>query len=382
MLWLAGLAALLAAGYRLIRARAHLTPGVAYLSGAIGALGLGAVVLAPGTLAVTGPIEPFPNATRLVGNSLTMVAAWCVQALLLHSVLDPAAVSRAIRRHAAVLVAAIAGMSILLTTASVPSHPDFVAANTTVPGVLGYLLILCAYIAFIAATTARLMRRYIRLTDRPWVRRGFVLTQAGAVIGVGWAVSKALFALVVFSTGARLTSETAVSAILSGVSVALIAIGATMPTWAPALTKTVRWIQHHRSCRTLAPLVQALHETLPELAYKARAPEDERDADWKLPERLADVQDGLLLLAPYRPSEPPTAAQHASDRDPEARAEATAIAEALRARRAGNPPATSVPPAPTHQAQGLEGETAWLCRVARAYRRVPTPASHDRTSAK
>lgn len=379
--WVAGLIAVLASSYRLGRARRHLTPGVVYLSGAVGSVGLAAAVIAPDTLKVTAPIEPFPNATRLVGNGLAMLSAWCTHGLLSHSVLDPAQVRAAIRRQAVILVVAVATMTALLATAPVASNPDFVAKNTTVPSVLGYLLIFCAYIAVSLGNFIRLIQRYVRLTERPWLRRGLVITQTGSGIGIAWAVSKSSFAVIVFTTGLRLTIETPISAGLSAACVTLVAIGSTMPTWAPALAKHVRWVQHHHTYGVLTPLARALHDTLPELAHRLDTAAVSRDIEWRLARRLVEIRDGLLLLAPYRASvgldEPELPADYARHSDPEAAAEAIAVAAALRARQAGAPAAVAVPAPPEHQADGLEDETAWLRRVARAYRRIPIVTEYE-----
>ncbi|GDY30153.1 MAB_1171c family putative transporter [Gandjariella thermophila] len=354
-----------------------------YLCLAIAAVGVSAAMIAPGTLRLTAPVEPFPNATRLAGNGLAMVAAFFVHCLLSHTVLAPGRVSRAIRRQAGILLAALAAMTVLLASAPLPaSSPDFVAAYAGDPHVLGYVLLFCGYVGFAAGQFIRLIHDYIRLSDRPWLRRGLTVVQIGAGFCVCWAIAKCTAAVVVYLTGRPLAVENPVSANLSAACIGLVAIGSTMPTWGPVAAAPLRWLRHHRAYRVLHPLWAALRDAIPEITQAAGESDTDqpRDIGWRLARRVIEIRDGLLLLAPYRDPSTGAAARpenHGRRPDPAAAAEAAEIAAALRARRAGAAPAVAVPRPPEHQAEDLAAETAWLRRVARAYRRHLL-SDHDR----
>lgn len=392
VLWAAGLAAVTSAGFRLHRAWRSLTPGTAYLCAAIALVGISAALVAPETLVAAMSIEPFPNATRLLANGLAMVAAFCVQGLLIHLVTSPDQTPQAVRRQAVLLVLTFTAMATLLVSAPIQANPDFVDVYASQPAVLGYLLLFAAYIAWSAVNFIRLIRRYVRLTDRPWLRRGLSVIQLGAGIGIGWAGWKSAAAVFVFSTGTHSTLESPVSAILSAACVGLVALGAAIPVWGPTIAKPLRWVRYRRAYRTLYPLWLTLHEAFPEIARLTKdvAGDAPRSIAWHLARRVIETRDGLLLLAPYR--EPAThdvplnAARWdgRAGRDHEATVEAADIAAALGARRLGVPPAAHVPPPAQHSAD-FDAETAWLCRVARAYRRRSRivaaygPALHDRS---
>ncbi|WP_019854327.1 MAB_1171c family putative transporter [Actinopolyspora mortivallis] len=376
LMWSTGLLALIAAGVRYHRAT-HRTPGVIHLSGAIASVGLSALLSSPHTLMLTAPVEPFPNATRLLANAFGMVGAWCVYGLLVHLVTDPPRAQTAVRRQAAVLGLSLVVMSLLLIRAPIPFDPDFVARFADEPTVLGYILIFCGYVAWILLAFVRLVHRYIRLSDRPWLRRGLRITQLGAVFGLAWAAGKTTVATAVFfRAGRTLGFESTVSTVTAAPCAALVAIGATMPSWGPALTASVRRVRHYHAYRVLTPMWETLspvlagHTHLPSAASQRPHP-----LDWRLTRRIVDLHDALLLLAPYRPSTPrsresiPPATRRA---DPEAAHEAAAILEAVRAWHSGASPRTNVPDPPNTHPDDL----AWLTRVSRALRHA-SPLAGD-----
>jgi hypothetical protein len=387
VLWAAAAIAVSAAAYRLLCARRALTPGVRYLCFAIAAVGLSAAVIAPGTLDAATRIEPFPNATRLLGNELALVAAFNVHGLLAHLALPTVQVRRVMRRQAVILITALATMTVLLGIAPTVATADFVSANAHNLRVLGYLLVFCTYIAIAAAQFIRLIHAYVQLSDRPWLRRGLSIIQLGAALGVVWAVCKSAAAGVVFATGAPVTTERPTSAVLSAGCVILVACGSTMPTWGPALARPLRWAHRYHTYRALRPLWLSLTRAFPETVHPATEngiTPPGRGIEWKLARRLVEIRDGLLLLTPYRDPRIGTAVHAAALRanrsDPQAIAEATELHAALQRRRQGDQPPTETPPppppaaAPAPQPVGLDAETAWLHRVARAYRR----ATHQR----
>jgi hypothetical protein len=382
-LWIGGVVAVVASVYRLQRAHRTLSPGGTYLCLAVCSVGLAAVLVAPGTLVRTATFEPFPNATRLLGNALAMTGAFCVHGMLAHLALPPDRVRAAIRRQAVVLAVALVAMTALLASARLPtSTPDFVADNAANPRVLAYVVLFSTYIAVAAAQYMRLIHYYIRLSDRPWLCRGLTIVQVGAAIAIAWALGKTTSAAVVYATGTRLTIENPLSAILSAACVTLVALGSTMPTWGPKVAQPLRWAHQHHAYRALHPLWAALHLAFPNITQPTGepGPDESHTIAWRLARRVVEIRDGLLLLAPYRDpavgQAARAAAQQAGHPDPEAAGEAAELATALRAWHNGAPPIAPVPRPPQHQPDGLEAETSWLKRVARAYRTSIT-AGHD-----
>ncbi|GAB3298029.1 hypothetical protein GCM10027563_41060 [Parasphingorhabdus pacifica] len=198
-MWLAGVIAVSSAGLRLYRARRRLTPGVIYLCAAVAAVGCSAALAAPLTVELLIPVELFSNFTRWLANSLAMVAAWSVHALLLHLVYAPEHARPSVRRQVVILAAALATMTLLLLGAGIPSAPDFVAAAGDHWQITAYVTVFCGYVAYNLANFVRLMSYYARLSARPWLRRGLGMARVGAAVGIGWAVVKILAAITVLA---------------------------------------------------------------------------------------------------------------------------------------------------------------------------------------
>ena len=353
------------AALRLYRARRKLTPGVIYLCAAVAAVGCSAALVAPLTVTLLVPVEPVSNFTRWLANDLAMLAAWSVHALLLHLVHAPEQARISVRRQGAFLAAAVATMTLLLFGAGIPSAPNFVAASGDHWQVTAYVTVFCGYVAHSLTNFTRLMFHYARLSARPWLRRGLGLAQVGAVLGVGWASMKIVAAVTVLA-GHSGDWETTASALLSATCVSLVGIGVTMPTWGPVAATPARWVRHYRTHRVLRPLWSALQATFPEISRTHPGPP--ATLDEHLARRLVEIEDGLLLLAPYR-----TPRESASPRGPAVVREAVKIRDALHEIQRGAKPAVAKPPAPSPQRDSgdLDAEAAWLRRVARAYRRLP-----------
>lgn len=366
-MYVAGVLAVGSSGYRLWRSRRNLTHGVTYLCLAVVCIGLGAMLSAPATVVLTQQLEPFANATRLVANALACVGAFCVQALSAYMAFPVLRAHRTVGYQSVLLVVAIMTMTVLLASAPIDSRPDFVSTFADEPGVLGYVLVLGGYIACSLAAFIRNIESWIRWCDRPWLRRGLRVIQVGSVSGIGWAVYKSIAAIYVYATDNSLSAAPTTG--FSAASIALIGLGATMPTWGPYLaTPAHRW-RLVRTYRLLRPLRDAL---VADVALSSHQPPRDvaRAADERLAELVVEIRDGLLALAPYRAQ-----ADTAVIGSPDAETEAAEIVAALAARRAGVVPTSTAPPAPEEDLLDVTAETTWLRRVAREFvqqqRRAP-----------
>lgn len=363
-MWLAGLIAILGSFLRLaaVRRRGRLAASTVYLCTSIGLIGLSAILAAPTTVAAAAGIEPFPNSIRLTANAAAMVSAWSVLAMLLHLV-GGDQVHRSVRRQALLMAAAFLAMSVLLAGADTRADPDFVTEFGSEPGILGYIVVFCAYITWASGQFIWLIQRYIPLVSRRWLRRGLTVMAIGAGFAPVWAVVKTLLALMVFTTGSGLGGiETPLSAALSSACVALVAIGAIMPAWAPIITRPGRWWRRRRAFAALHPLWAALTRAFDGIQ---QPDEPHRPIDERLAQRVVEIRDGLLLLAPHR-ADSPESNSHLR-RDDQATAEAAAISSALQARATGNAEVTAEPSAAAIGHDDLDSEVAWLSRVSRAY---------------
>ncbi|MGW9479911.1 MAB_1171c family putative transporter [Saccharomonospora azurea] len=380
---IAGGSAVLGGSLRLVLARRQLTPATVHLCVAVIAVGLSAALSAPAVLAAAARVEPAPNLSRLLANAAAMAGAWCVQSMLLHLVAtERDRASEGVRRQAVILLATLTAMAALFLSAGTTYRPDFLSAFARLPEIAGYLLLFSGYIAWSLIRLVLLIGRYVELTDRRWLQRGLRTLQAGAGFGVAWAAHKVVAATTVFLTGVSYPGAELLAVVLPAAAVVLVAVGLVLPTCAPPVARRVSALRRRQRYRVLGGLWQTLSPVITELRPLGQPPGSTPHE--RLSIRVVDILDALLVLSPHRDRPAPTT------RTPEdARREAGEITTALARWSAGVPPARrGTDDSPDDSAEGavaasattvddLDGEAAWLCRVARAMRRLPPPVAPD-----
>ncbi len=379
----AGAAAIAGGAARLVLARRHLAPATLYLCVGVIAVGLSAALSAPAVLAVAARVEPVPNLSRLLVNGAGMVAAWCVHSLLIHLVTDDGARARsAVRSQAVILLTTLATMAALFLSAGTTYRPDFLAEFARLPGIFGYLLLFSGYVAWSLARFVLLMGRYVKLTDRRWLQRGLRAMQAGAAFGLAWSMHKVAAATAVFTTGSPYPGADFLASALPAACVTLVVVGVFLPVCAPPVA--LRVVEARRRWRYRR--LRGLWETVSPVLARTRAvePPPGSTAHERLSTRVVDILDALLVLSPYRDR------AAATSRTPEnARREAEALVVALARWSTGKAPVNGehlaaptegASPASATTMDDLDGEAAWLCRVAEALRRLPAPNSPGTTT--
>ena len=266
-----------------------------------------------------------------------------------------------------------------------------------------------------------LCRRYARAVDKPWLRRGLRLVTVGAVFGLGYSVPKVVNMVWDLLAPSPLHYVSSVVAPMSAsVAAALFAVGFTMPAWGAGASNVRAFLASYRSYRRLYPLWSDIAQQYPDVVLFPPTPRDTRwnvrnlrrmagrqvieirdgrlalrphddpevdhtvqDMDLLLSRQIIEIRDGQLSLRPYYD---PDVAHRARARaladgltgdSAEAAVEAAQISGALRAMAAGaSLPGRSDANALHDPADGdLEEETAWLIRVADAYRRSASVAA-------
>ncbi|MGK5441085.1 MAB_1171c family putative transporter [Micromonospora sp. URMC 105] len=329
--------------------------------------------------------------TRLVSNCLTLVSATAAQAFLLYMTGDDERTRRRIRRRTVALLVSVAAMAVLfaLTPARAALDDPRVAGGRYYgdPFDAPFLYVYLTYLGWSMTQVVALAHRYARQAARPLLRLGLRLIVAGAAWGLVYVLAK-LTAVAVGALwpGSALASD-AVVVFSFTVSILLILIGSTLPSWGPLVgldrlgARARAVLDHHR----LRPLQAAVHRVLPEIALlpEPRGPAGLlavlRDPYLRRVRATVEILDGYATLRPWMSAALLDAAEAAGRRAGwtgdrlAAATEATVLATALEARAAGAPPAADhdgLPDLPAARADGGEvaEQVAWLVRVARAYR--------------
>jgi len=343
-------------------------------------------VLLPWTVALGDRLSGIPTLTAGVGNALALVAVWSIHRFL-HRLNFPDARHRLmVRRRARWLVATLILVGALFLAGKLQGQDAFMAATLgNAPFVLR--LIVLAYFGMTVVDIARLAWRYAAMTDRPALALGLRMITWGTLVGVLVIVHElaqvsARYFGFEYPSGFDRQVVREVLITLAGVP---WAIGITMPAWGPQLgiPGLYRWFARYNAYRQLYPLWRSLADALPTIALDPpRSIVADalrvRDLGYLLCRRVIEIRDARLLLRPYL--EPRIgvlahdAAQAASvpAADIPALVEATRLAAALQARARGDAPRPiAEADDATPGAEDIDGEAAFLCRVARYYARSP-----------
>ncbi|SCF27918.1 hypothetical protein GA0074696_4030 [Micromonospora purpureochromogenes] len=362
---------------------------------------LRALCLALVGITVSLTIQPFMPAldralgvldlARLLSNCLTLVSATAAQAFLLHMTGDDERTRRRVRRRTVALLVSIAAIAVLfaLTPARTALDDPRVASGRYYgdPFDAPFLYVYLTYLGWSMTQVVALAHRYARQAGRPLLRLGLRLIVAGAAWGLVYVLGKlTAVAAGALWPGSALVSD-AVVVFSFTVSILLILIGSTLPSWGPLVgldrlgARLGAVVDHHR----LRPLQAAVHRVLPEIALlpEPRGPAGLlavlRDPYLRRVRATVEVLDGYATLRPWMSAALLRAAEAAGRRAGwsgarlAAATEATVLAAALEARAAGAPPAADHEELPDLPAGGADGgeaaeQVAWLARVARAYR--------------
>ncbi|MEV0751460.1 MAB_1171c family putative transporter [Streptosporangium sp. NPDC050280] len=357
------------------------------------ALALSFTVLAPAPYDAVARFTGVPNLARFLGHAALLEAALMGQVFLLY--LDPAVDDpRArFRRQGWWAAGVLAAMALAFALADTPVNDrSFTGRYGGELWVLEYWVILGAYLVPAFHSMGRMAWRYSRLSGNVFVRVGLRLVAAGVIAALVHHVNKALLLAV-----DRLGYDRApgvgrlLDALLPLAVPVLILLGATMSAWAPflRLPALLEWLRRYRVYLVLRPLWRGLYRANPQIAL-VRPPHlladllTPRDLGLRLYRRVIEIRDGRMILRHRLDPDVAAAAREravrvgVTGRMLDAVVEAATLSAALRAvgnadaagdagdgeARAGEPPSVAVP-----GGDDLASDIAFLCDVARAYRR-------------
>ncbi|ASR39938.1 hypothetical protein BAY61_32160 (plasmid) [Prauserella marina] len=333
---------------------------------------------------------------KLIGNSSTLVGMFAASALVSCILHSPQQARRRILIRAALLATAIAVMVTMFALPHpVPLTGSFDGLYAIDPSLIVYTLV---YATFFGATVAEMawqFQRFARITGGT-MRMGLHVLTLAALVAVAHNVATIIIVFRNAATGARQGAGGETGVCLSAVSdlscfiaigspavAAAIAITGFLLTYLTGRVEHLRLrARHRRTSLQLTPLWELLTEAIPHTAWTTGT---------SLSDRVIDIRDGLLLLAPYRRDEPAQAAAAAAEAagltgsHRAAVIEAAEIVAALREQGNDDQPPPQPPPTPDHATDALDTEADWLAQVADALSspivesfRTTTPAGGTR----
>jgi hypothetical protein len=321
-----------------------------------------------------------PDLFKLTGNAATLVAMSAGSALVYHTRYPAGIAHEKVRPRVLLLMGAIA---VMVVTFVVP-HPvvltgSFDGLYTIDPALVVYTIVYACYFGGTLVSLGGNFIRFARESDAVMAVALWILT-VGATVGI---FHNAATIFIVFrnalsgartgaggTTGVCQSAFTDVSCFVAigapAVAAAIAVLGFLLAAAALQFEKTQRWFLHRRAYRRLGPLWELLCGAFPEIV-RGRGRGYATISD-----RVVEIRDGLLLLAPYRDDAVAAIAGSAADQAGlsatrrAAAAEAAQIIVAHSRHAAHSTPLNDSPSAPHEEPADLDAEIAWLEHVADA----------------
>jgi hypothetical protein len=368
------LAAFAGFGYKLIEARRSQPVRTMWFLAGFGiCIACGIVVLTPAVEALIGPGPVFEWVATLAGDELRLGAIGFAVAFT-------QSVWRGEGARLAPHALFTGATMVLLAVCFALSEPRRVGDETvfsdgSLPFAVGDKLVFLLYSLVSLGLLFVVFARSAWHAEPGPLRAGLWLLAAGVVAASAWTFWDVDDVRRLAETGRIGAREDLPSSVLAAVTVGLVAAGATLSAWAPAVSSVVGRARAYRAYRRIEPLWTALRAAVPGIVFDP-GHELAGGAEFALYRRVIEIRDGhLALRAHFDPGLPRRAeaeARRAGVPEPDVAAtvEAVCLAAAIDAAREGRrfEPGEGKPdPLPDAD---VAAEAAWLVRVSRAWRRA------------
>jgi hypothetical protein len=327
------------------------------------------------------PIEArIEQATGVLGvfpNCATVAALASYQVMLLLWTYPPTQARQKIRRRLPLYTAAFLATAVLAVLGRHQAAGAPIAAYAerpeqlwgTIPLVAESAVVFYLTQAFTTIDATLHLRRYIRLADRRWLRRGLRLIAISNIFSLLYSAAD-LVLILALRSNVTITAITQITPMFSAAALLSAIVGVTVPSWGPRLDR-------FRDYRRIQPLWHAMYLAVPDVVLNPptsllRDRWSPHDLHFRLYRRLIEIRDSRLALRPFLDTDV-AAEAHRRARDaglacPELQAvvEAATLAAAIRAKAENRHPA-SQPPEDANTGGDLAEELTWFTRVAHAF---------------
>ncbi len=265
-----------------------------YLAAALLGIGLATALATPETRALARALAVTPNLIGFISDLLAVGGAFCVLAMLTHTVAQPDRVRPRLRRQIAILILTVIAMISLFALSDTHTTIDVAGAFVLDPFLVGYKLLYVMAMCWAMITFIWLIRRYLSQDEDERLRTVLRFTYGAVAVGLVWGTWK-LANLVTSRVGQRLPfDQGAVSELLAALLVILIGVGCTLPAW-PAWRRThTDRLRARRAFNNLAPLWRTLTTAVPKVTLDDTRPH--RTIECALYRRVIEIRDAQVAL--------------------------------------------------------------------------------------
>ena len=244
-----------------------------------------------------------PNIAALVSQTCVMLFVASQMVFLILWSRDRTEARRMIRSRLAVIGAALTTMTVLFFMTASRSHANPTDFTRSYLDNGYYAAYLGTYIAIYTVSEielARLCLSSAKIARGPWLRRGMRITAAGAVICLGYSVTRSLDLAEVW-LGVHVPRPKSLPWIFGDIGAIFTMIGWTIPRWGPSLTRIRNSAADYHDRRRLYRLWHAICTAVPSVALDRTTSwwsdiVPRRDEELRLYRRVIEILDGTLLL--------------------------------------------------------------------------------------
>lgn len=339
-------------------------------------LAVAVTVLLPPIESLSTVLVGTPSVATMLGNAMALLGGFLLVRYL-HRLNESTGSGLP---GGALLLGVVVGVVVALFLLARAAGQEVFGSVRLGPLALVARLVILVYIGAITIQQVRLSMRYAARSNRPALSLGLRFMALGGVVGTATVVHQIVEVWLRFAGFAspipmdgRLIRE---ALILTATT--CIVVGFTMPAWGPSVgvPAAYRWCQRYLAYRRLYPLWSAVYRAVPQIALDPPASSlgdatRVTDVTYHLCRRLIEIRDGWLELRRYVDPRVDSLALATARQaglgaaDEVAFVEAVRLASALQAQHAGGQPCRqSEPESVASGAADVDGEAAFLCRVA------------------
>ncbi|MBO2455160.1 hypothetical protein J4573_49300 [Actinomadura barringtoniae] len=266
------------------------------LCAALGALTLATLLFAPSIREFIDRTSQLPGFARWAANSFGIMTSCALQIMTMRFIHGA---KPGVRSRQVVAVVTVVAMGLLLLPQRLPDGPEFVTEYATNPAVAVYFMLTTAYVLVVASDLAQLTFRYSRHTRMRYLRLGMQLVGWGAILAIAYAAYREATVIAGLMGEDLPGDEQVITQVLAVPGGVLTVLGASLATWGPGMLAPFQRMRQRRAVRRLRPMWQALTEVVPDVVLDTTG-EFSKDPAAQLHRYLVEINDALLILAPYR----------------------------------------------------------------------------------
>lgn len=270
----------------------------------------------------------------------------------------------------AILVMHVSAVAFCVAAQIILLHWAADDAGSGQPLVLTYLLVFIVSQAVPCVTIYRQCGPYARMAEKASLRQVLRMLSVAAVVLFLYCAALTVNILTA-AASLDIGGWTVTPSLFSALGIVILSLALTLPSWAPAAERLLRWGHNYQACRALYPLRRDLYEASPDIVLQPPGTAAVNDLGYRLHRRVVEIQDGWRDLRPHIEWGGVNGLTGSGDSQ-QTLAKAAQLRQALVTKRAGTAPEESMDDGDftDRDTDNFAAEVARLTKVASAYSKL------------